>query len=274
MGLNSSCLSLAELMTQIGEAGRRMVELGASAGAAGNISLYIGWEVEPEAHFPQTEPFALPLPLPELAGRGFLVTGSGRRFRELAQAPEANLAFVRIGADGASAQLFSSPQRQFQRPTVEFNSHLAVHRDQVVSRGLDFQAIVHAQPLYLVYLSHIPRYQDTRTLSRQIMRWQLESFAYTPEGFGYLPFLLSGSAELMRVNVEAMRRHQLVLWGKHGVMARSDVSVLSVCDLIEYTEMGARFECLNLTSNEIADGFTADELATISKVFPAEPDIF
>ena len=38
---------LDELLTLIGEAGRRCSEIQASEGAAGNISVYIGWPVEP-----------------------------------------------------------------------------------------------------------------------------------------------------------------------------------------------------------------------------------
>jgi rhamnulose-1-phosphate aldolase len=38
---------LNELLVLIGEAGRRMSDIDATEGGAGNISVYIGWPVEP-----------------------------------------------------------------------------------------------------------------------------------------------------------------------------------------------------------------------------------
>src|SRR5512138_1824615 len=99
---------LDELMTLIGEAGRRCSEIEASEGAAGNISVYIGWPVDPRRHFPLVESISLPQPVPEMAGAVFLVTGSGRRLREIIQDPAANLGCVEVGADGRSGRLFTS----------------------------------------------------------------------------------------------------------------------------------------------------------------------
>src|SRR6185503_6077445 len=73
---------LRELMTLVGQAGRRLAEIDASEGAAGNISLYAAWPLAPEAVFPNVETLPLPEPALELAGGGLLVTGSGRRLRE------------------------------------------------------------------------------------------------------------------------------------------------------------------------------------------------
>jgi len=42
---------------------------------------------------------------PELAGQYFLVTGSGKYFRNVQLAPEENLGLIEIGADGESARI-------------------------------------------------------------------------------------------------------------------------------------------------------------------------
>jgi rhamnulose-1-phosphate aldolase len=123
---------LDELLFLIGEAGRRLSEIEASEGAAGNISVYMGWSVEPRRKFPNVEEIALPDSLPELANASFLVSGSGRRLREIIIDPGANLGFVTINPDGKTAKLFTSGRRLFARVTSEFNSHLAVHRDQIL----------------------------------------------------------------------------------------------------------------------------------------------
>jgi rhamnulose-1-phosphate aldolase len=264
----------SDLMSVIGQAGRRLAEIDASEGAAGNISVYAAWPLEAAAAFPNVETIDLPEPAPELAGGALLVTGSGRRLREIADDPEANLGLVTVDPGGRTGQLRTSPRRLFEQLTSEFNSHLAVHRDQVARTGSNFHALIHAQPLHLTYLSHIPRYQDTLYLNRHILRWEPECIVQLPEGVGYLPFMIPGSPELMAANVEALRRHRVVLWAKHGVMARSDASVKRACDRIEYAETGARYEYLNLTNHGLADGLSTAEIHAICSAFDIDQQIF
>jgi rhamnulose-1-phosphate aldolase len=156
MALDEPFPDLDELLTTIGEASLRVSGMDASEGAAGNISLYLGWPVEVRRRFLLATPIESPLPAPALAGKLVIVTGSGRRLRDVHRDPTANLAVVAIDADGRSGQLYTSPRRLFQRVTSEFNSHLAVHNDQVARSGTNFHTLIHAQPPHLTYLSHLP----------------------------------------------------------------------------------------------------------------------
>ena len=265
---------LDELMMLIGEAGQRLSEIEASEGAAGNISVYIGWTVDPRRKFPNVEDIVLPDPLPELAHASFLVSGSGRRLREIIHDPGANLGFVTINPDGKTARLFTSGRRLFARVTSEFNSHLAVHRDQIVNTGTNFHAVIHAQPLHLTYLSHIARYQDEQYLNQHLLRWQPETIVNLPEGVGLLPFLLPGSPALMSGTVDKLRSHRVVVWSKHGVMSRSDNSVKRAGDRIEYAETGARYEYLNLVNHDLGSGLSTEEIRAICSAFHIQQTIF
>jgi rhamnulose-1-phosphate aldolase len=267
MALNEPYPDLDELFADIGEAGLRLSEIEASEGAAGNISLYIGWPLEVGHRFPLTEEFELPQPTPALAGKLVIVTGSGRRLRDIRGDPVANLGMVAIAADGQAARLHTSPRRRFTRVTSEFNSHLAVHADRVASTGTNFQALVHAQPPHLVYLSHIPAYRDQGWLNRRLLRWEPETIVQFPEGIGVLPFLLPGSPALMEANVTHLREHRIVLWSKHGVMARSETAVTHATDLIEYAETAARYEYMDLVNGSRAEGLTQGELRAVVQAF-------
>ncbi|HSV72333.1 MAG TPA: class II aldolase/adducin family protein [Chthonomonadales bacterium] len=263
-----------ELMTLVGEAGRRLAEIEASEGAAGNISVCFAWEADHRREFPLESPLELPVPVPELSGMRLLITGSGRRLREIAADPAANLGLVVVGEGGAAATLFTSSRRLFERLTSEFNSHLAVHRDQIAGNRYNFHALIHAQPMYLTYLSHIGRYQDQFYLNRHILRWQPESIVNLPEGVGYVPFLLPGSPELMEATLRKMREHRVVLWAKHGVMAKSDTSVKRCVDRIEYAETGAKYEYLDLTNHGLADGLSAEEIRSIAASLGIRQTVF
>src|SRR5512136_2189538 len=241
---------LDDLLKMMGEAGRHLAEIEASEGAAGNISVCLRWPIEVRTRFPVVEEIELPQPVPELAGATFLVSGSGRRLREIIDDPTANIACLVVNEGGRTGKLYASYHRRFERVTSEFNSHLAVHYDQMRSSGTNFHAVIHAQPVHLTYLSHIPRYQDERYLNTHLLRWQPETIINLPEGIGFIPFRIPGSPELMAANVECLRRHRIVIWAKHGVMARSDVSVKRAVDRVEYAETAAKYEYLNLCAGE------------------------
>lgn len=265
---------LDELLTTIGAAGRRLDAIGASEGGAGNISVCLRGEIDIEARFPETTEIELPLPVPELAEAVILASGSGSRLRQIGDDPAAHLACITVHPGGRTGSLHRAPQRRFQRITSEFNSHLAVHHDQLSRSGGGFSAVVHAQPLRLTYLSHVPRYQDPATLNARLLRWQPETILNLPEGMAVAPFCVPGSGELMAATVAALRRCRLVVWVKHGVMARSDVSVLQAVDRIEYAEAAARYEVLNLSLGEIAAGLSAGEIRAICQAYHVQQNIF
>jgi rhamnulose-1-phosphate aldolase len=265
---------LADLLEMMGEAGQRLSDIDASEGAAGNISVCLRWPIDLRNRFPLVETIALPQPVPELAGATFLVSGSGRRLREIIDEPTASIAGVVVDPGGQTGTLYQAYQRRFQRVTSEFNSHLAVHYDQVLASGTNFHALIHAQPPYLTYLSHVPRYQEEAYLNHHLLRWQPETIVQLPEGVGFIPFTLPGSPALMAANVAELRAHRIVVWAKHGVMARSDISVKRAADRVEYAETGARYEYLNLMAGEPGEGLSLDEIRAICQAFEVKQTIF
>ncbi len=264
---------LDELLTSMGAAGARICDIDAAEAGAGNISVYLGRAVDDaELHrrFPVAEEITLPVPAPALAGGTVLATGSGRRLREIAADPEAAVGAVRIHDGGTTATLHTSPRRRFERLTSEFNSHLAVHQDQVARRGIEFQAVVHAQPPHLTYLSHIPAYRDTRAMNTRILRWEPESVVALAAGIGVLDFMVPGSAELQAANVAGLRDFEIVLWSKHGTMSRSDLSVTRAVDRVEYAETGARYEYMDLVAGGRAEGLTPQEIRSVADEFSVD----
>lgn len=267
MPLHEPFPELDELLASMGAGGARISEIDASEAGAGNISVYVGWDVELRRRFPIESEITLPLAAPALAGKSLLVTGSGRRLRQIHEDPLANVGALRIHDDGLTATLFTSPRRLFEKLTSEFNSHLAVHQDQVARRGVDFQAVVHAQPPHLTYLSHIPAYRDTAAMNARILRWEPESIVALSQGVGVLPFFVPGSAGMMKANVEGLRDVEIVVWSKHGVMSRSDLSVTRAVDRIEYAETGAKYEYMDLVAGGRAEGLTRAEIRSVADEF-------
>jgi rhamnulose-1-phosphate aldolase len=258
----------------MGQAGRHLSDIEACEGAAGNISICMRWSMELQPRFPIVSEIALPQQVPELEGATFLVSGSGRRLREIIDDSTANIAGIVVNEGGKTGTLYASKDRRFERVTSEFNSHLAVHYDQMIRTGTNFHALIHAQPVHLTFLSHIPCYQDEMYLNRHLLRWQPETIINLPEGIGFTPFWVPGSPELMKANVESLKGHRVVIWAKHGVMARSDISVKRALDRIEYAEAAAKYEVLNLTTGEAGKGLSVEEIRASCQSFDIKQNIF
>jgi len=79
---------------------------------------------------------------------------------------------------------------------------------------------------------------------------------------------------LMQATLESLRKHRIVIWAKHGVMARSDVSVKRATDRVEYAETAAKYEYLNLCAGEIGEGLTVDEIRAICQTFNIQQTIY
>ena len=272
--MNSKQLELDQLLFQVGQVGKRLSDIGAAEGSAGNLSVCFREPLNVAGYFPEVQRIELPVPAPDLAGAMLIVSGSGRRLREIIEAPTANLACIVVEPGGHGGKMLTSPDRQFERVTIEFNTHLAVHHDQMRSKGIKLHTILHAQPLYLTYLSHLAAYQNEEYLNRHLLRWQPETLYNFPEGIGILPFLLPGSAPLTAETVLALRKHRMLIWSQHGVIVRVDKSISHALDLVEYAETAAHYEYLNLSAGERSQGLSPENLREISKAWNIRQNIF
>ena len=260
----SISLELNSLLNQLGQVGKRLSEIGAAEGAAGNLSICFRQSLDVTVLFPKMQIVELPVPAPDLVSATLIVTGSGRRLRDIIDAPTSNLACIVVEPGGQTGKMLTSHDCPFKRVTSEFNSHLAVHHDQMRSNDIKFHAVLHAQPTYLTYLSHLADYQNEQYFNRHLLRWQPETILNFPEGIGVLPFILPGSAELTVETMLALREHRIVVWSQHGVIAKCDDSIFHALDMIEYAETAAHYEYLNLIGGDLSEGLSPEHLRAIT----------
>jgi rhamnulose-1-phosphate aldolase len=224
--------------------------------------------------FNEVQEMDFPISVPELEGTSVIVTGSGCRLRDIALAPTANLAVVVVNAGGSTGRMFTAGDCRFKRITSEFNSHLAIHAEQIKAREVTIHTVLHAQPPHLTYLSHIPEYQDEVYFNQRLFRWQPETILGIPQGIGMLPFIVNGSVGQMSETARKMLDHPLVVWARHGVVARADESILQALDLVEYAEAAARYEWLNLSTGEKADGLSPEQIRAICEAWNISQNIY
>ncbi|GAC1325911.1 MAG: rhamnulose-1-phosphate aldolase [Chloroflexota bacterium] len=255
-----------ELLATIGAAVQRLGEIDASEGAAGNMSLLVSWPLELGRRFPLSQPIELLHVTPALGGSMVIVTGSGRRLRDVHLDPAAKLAAVNIDADGRRDRLHTSPPSLFQRVIAEFNSNRAVHNDQV-RRLRTNVPLIHTQPPRLTCLNHIRAHHDQDYLNQHLIRWEPETIVNVPEGIEVLPYKLPGSPSMIEAKSAGLRAHRPVLWSKHGVIARSDLSETRASDRSAYAETAALYRYMKLINGKQSEGLSQDEPREVLRAF-------
>jgi rhamnulose-1-phosphate aldolase len=258
----------ASIVAQLGDVGQRMTAINAAEGAAGNVSVWVRALADVPDLFPEQAPIAVPEPVPALINGWLVVSGSGRRLRDISNDTAGTLCVLHIQS-AASAMLYAAPGL---RPTSELNSHLLIHNAYVAEHDVDQHAVLHAQPPYLTYLSHVLP-PDGKLFSRRLLRWQPETIMIFPHGIGVLPFETPGSHEQAAMTADMIRSYNAVVWARHGVIVR-DQNIEHTADLIEYAEAAAHYEYLHLQAGEPSGGLSDEELRHMSEQLGIEQTVF
>ena len=199
-----------------------------------------------------------------LSGRSFLVTGTGKYFKNVRKNPEENLGIVRISSDGKNGELlwgFSDGGRF----TSEFPAHLMSHMARL-EVDKENRVVMHCHPTYTLAMNYVHPLSEkeiTHTL------WQMctECIVVFPDGVGVLPWMLCGTKEIGMATAEKMKEFRVVIWGMHGIYGAGK-TMDETFGLIETVEKAA--EIYMLTShlerkNTILDS-QLEELARYFKV--------
>jgi rhamnulose-1-phosphate aldolase len=219
MELNSD---ISKVIAELAELGKYLWQKGWAERNAGNISVNITnlctkdfiQEIEdiPSSH-------SLDKSYPGIAGNLFMITGTGKRMRDLANEPGLNAMMIRINKDGnaySHIPLVDSPTTV--EPTSELPTHLSIH-EQLVLTGAREQALLHTHPDELIALTQIRQFCDESNLNNLLWGMHPETAVFIPSGAGFIPYILPGSEELAQATLRKFESHKVVLWEKHGCLA-------------------------------------------------------
>ncbi len=172
----------------------------------------------------------------ELIGRIFIVTGTGKYFKNIEKDPENNLGIIRIADDGATAELLWG-YADGGRFTSELPAHLMSHISRL-SVNPDNRIIMHCHPDYTLAMTQVHE-MDERALTRTLWKQMTESIVVFPDGLGVLPWMVCGTNEIGEATAEKMKKYRLVVWTLHGIYgAGKDMD--ETFGLIETVEKAAK----------------------------------
>lgn len=199
---------------------------------------------------------------PELIGKCFLVTGTGKYFKNVQYDPENNLGIVRIGKDGRTAELLWG-FADGGRFTSEFPAHMMSH---TVRLSIDpaHSVVMHCHPANLLAMTFVHDL-DEREFTRTLWRIITECMVVFPDGINVLPWMLCGTNEIGMATAEKMKTARLVVWAQHGIYGVGK-DLDEAFGLIETAEKAAEVY-LKIAHLPIKQSITDEQLQIVADAF-------
>ena len=150
-----------------------------------------------------------------LIGKYFLVTGTGKFFKNVLDDPETNLGIIRIAKDKTIDLLWG--YKDGGRTTSEFPAHMMSHIARL-KVDPNNRVVMHCHPTNLLAMTYVHELDEAK-FSHTLWEMSTECIVVFPEGVGVLPWMLCGTDEIGIATAEKMASFRIVLWSLHGVYA-------------------------------------------------------
>ncbi len=150
----------------------------------------------------------------ELIGKIFIVTGTGKYFKNVEFDPETNLGIFRIAADGATAELLWG-YADGGKFTSELPSHLMSHMARL-KVDPENRVVMHSHPTNTLAMNYVHEL-DEKKLTHTLWEMCTECIVVFPDGVGVLPWMLCGTNEIGEATAKKMEEFRIVIWGMHGI---------------------------------------------------------
>ncbi|MBR2644498.1 MAG: rhamnulose-1-phosphate aldolase [Clostridia bacterium] len=151
---------------------------------------------------------------PELNGKIFLVTGTGKYFKNVQYDPANNLGIVRLIENGAEAELLWG-YTNGGRFTSEFPAHMMSHVARMRVNP-ENRVVMHCHPANLLAMTYVHDL-DERAFTRTLWKMCTECIVVFPDGVNVLPWMLCGTNEIGEATAKKMETARLVVWAQHGI---------------------------------------------------------
>lgn len=235
----------------------------------GNISYLIGEEeVSDYLDISRVErTVSMSFDASELTGRYFIVTGSGKYFKNVIKDPAVNLGVIRIGQDGHSYELLWG-FADGGVATSELPTHLMNHM-QRLKVDPKHRVIMHCHATHLIgmtFTHSLDEIEFTKTL------WEMctECLVVFPEGVGIIPWMVPGTDTIGEATAERMKDVRIVMWPHHGVFG-AGTTMDETFGLIETAEKAAQVYTIVCAQGGKKQTILDQELLDLAQAFGVTP---
>ena len=158
--------------------------------------------------------------VPKLAGEYFLVTGSGKYFRNVTVKPEDSFCIIELDGKGENYRICWGLVNG-GRPTSELPSHLMNHEVKVIATGGKHRVIYHAHPANTIALTFVLPLTD-EAFTRELWEMATECPVVFPDGVGVVPWMVPGGRDIAVATSELMKKYDVAIWAHHGMFCSGE----------------------------------------------------
>lgn len=175
-----------------------------------------------------------------IEGKIFIVTGTGKYFKNVEFDPETNLGIVRVAKNGTGVELLWG-FKDGGRPTSEFPAHLMSHMARLKVDPLN-RVVMHCHPTNTLAMNFVHEL-DEKKFTHTLWEMCTECIVVFPEGVGILPWMLCGTNSIGEATANKMNDFRLVVWAMHGIYGAGK-NMDETFGLIETVEKAAQIYML------------------------------
>ena len=158
--------------------------------------------------------------VPGLAGEFFLVTGTGKYFRNIIVDPEACLAIIEIDETGSNYRIRWGLV-EGGNPTSELPTHLMNHEVKKNLTDGKHRVIYHAHTTNTIALTFVLPLED-EVFTRELWEMATECPVVFPEGVGVIGWMVPGGREIAVATSKLMEKYNAVIWAHHGMFCSGE----------------------------------------------------
>ncbi len=194
-------------------------------------------------------------------GRYFIITGTGKYFKNCLKDPRNNLGIMKV-SDAHTLQLLWGYE-DGGRPTSEAPTHLQCHIERL-KVDPSHRLVIHCHTTNIICMTHILPL-DSDKFTEILWKMQTESIVVFPEGVAVLPWILCGGTEIGRQTAAKMSEYRSVIWAQHGIFCTGR-SLDEVFGLIETIEKAAEIY-MKICDKKIVQSISNENLIEIAEAF-------
>ena len=158
--------------------------------------------------------------VPNLANEFFLVTGSGKYFRNVIINPEENIAIIQIDGTGEEYRVVWG-LTDGGRPTSELSSHLLNHSVKKRVTNGKHRVIYHCHTTNIIALTFVLPL-DGKVFTRELWEMATECPVVFPDGIGIVGWMVPGGEKIAIATSELMEKYDVAIWSHHGIFCSGE----------------------------------------------------
>lgn len=157
--------------------------------------------------------------VPALAGEYFLVTGSGKYFRNVLRDPEDSICIIEVDESGENYRIVWGLVNG-GRPTSELPSHL-MNLEVKKKQNEKYRVVYHCHATNIIALTFVLPLKD-EVFTRELWEMATECPVVFPDGVGVVEWMVPGGRDIAVATSRLMEQYDVAIWAHHGMFCAGE----------------------------------------------------